>query len=637
MVAPEQPINAKLLGSFKKSALAAAIVVLMLSIAEMAGYAFDIGWIKHPIEDSTIPSGMTSGSAVSFFLIAIGLLLRAGKPGHWRRILSIAVGCVVVAAAAAALLEHLCQQDWNLNFALWQPASGGADLSFPGPMLPDTATSVILLGLAIVLTSIKLGRTEIYPYQILVLFAGLPNLMIIVCYFGGMVHLSGYFGCFKYSLVTSLMFAGAAYSLLLLNPENGFTSVLMRDTRSGAIFRRSIPAVIALLSLLPLRLWLIAEGTRLQVLDETLATGLVATIGLAIIAVFVIWCSRNIDNIDTRTQAQEPVKESEQTSIAQQNFKPGMTFCPEDGGTKLGERYEVLSVIARGGMGVVYRCRHILLDKIVAIKVLNDTYMNDPSSVARFQHEAKVASQLTHPNIGGVHDFGVTEEKILYLVMDFIEGETLGEILDEKAHVPVPRVLEIARQLCDGLEYAHDQGLIHRDLKPSNIMLVKTKDGLDVVKILDFGLAKFIDEGKQQALSQTGYVLGTGFYMSPEQSRGKSADVRSEIYALGCVLYEAITGLPPLVGENLLETCQKHIEEIPLAMSQTRPDLEIPEALEAIVRRALEKDPQARFQSAIELKKAIEEMKGQPDHGPVTKVATTSTTEQIPPGTSLLR
>ena len=279
-------------------------------------------------------------------------------------------------------------------------------------------------------------------------------------------------------------------------------------------------------------------------------------------------------------------------------------------GTKLGDRYEVLSAIARGGMGVVYRCRHILLDKIVAIKLLNDTYLHDPTSLARFQHEAKVACQLTHPNIVAVHDFGVTEDKMLYLVMDFIEGQTLGEILDDQANLPVARVLEIARQLCDGLEYAHDQGLIHRDLKPGNIMIVKTKDGLDLVKILDFGLAKFIVEGKQQQLSQTGYVLGTGFYMSPEQSRGKQADVRSEIYAVGCVLYEAITGLPPLVGENLLETCQKHIEEIPIPMCQSRPDLEIPEALETLVRRALEKDPQARFQSASELKKAIEELKG---------------------------
>jgi serine/threonine protein kinase len=284
-------------------------------------------------------------------------------------------------------------------------------------------------------------------------------------------------------------------------------------------------------------------------------------------------------------------------------------------GTRLGDRYEVLSAIARGGMGVVYRCRHILLDKIVAIKLLNDTYLHDPSSLARFQHEAKVACQLTHPNIVAVHDFGVTEDNMLYLVMDFIEGQTLAQILDDKANIPVARVREMARQLCDGLEYAHDQGLIHRDLKPSNIMIVQTKDGRDLVKILDFGLAKFLVEGKQQALSQTGYVLGTGFYMSPEQSRGKPADVRSEIYAIGCVLYEAITGLPPLVGDNLLETCQKHIEVIPLAMSATRPDLEIPEALESIVRRALEKDPQARFQSTSELKQAIEALKVQSEPG----------------------
>ncbi len=278
-------------------------------------------------------------------------------------------------------------------------------------------------------------------------------------------------------------------------------------------------------------------------------------------------------------------------------------------GTNLGGRYDVLSAIASGGMGVVYRGRHILMDKIVAIKVLNAAYASEPGALARFQHEAKVACQLSHANIVVVHDFGMTDEKMLYLVMDFVEGQTLGQILDDRASLPVERVIEIGFQLCDGLEYAHEQGLIHRDLKPSNIMIVQGRDGQEQVKILDFGLAKFIGEGKQQALSQTGYMLGSGYYMSPEQCRGKPADVRSEVYAAGCVLYEALIGLPPLVGDNLLETCQKHIEETPLSMSAVRPDLNIPSSIEAVVKQALEKDPQARFQSAAELRQALEKAK----------------------------
>ena len=279
-------------------------------------------------------------------------------------------------------------------------------------------------------------------------------------------------------------------------------------------------------------------------------------------------------------------------------------------GSQLGERYDVLSVIASGGMGVVYRGRHILMDKIVAIKVLNAAYANEPQALARFQQEAKIACQLSHPNIVTIHDFGIHDGRLLYLVMDLVEGQTLGEVLDDKTFISVDRITKIALQLCDALTYAHDQGLIHRDLKPGNIMVLHAKDGSEQIKVLDFGLAKFIGEGKQQALSQTGFVMGTGFYMSPEQCRGKKADVRSEMYAMGCVLYESLTGIPPFVGENVLETCQKQIEEAHMPMSEVRPDLDIPPALEAIVAKALEKDPDKRFQSASELRAAIASLKG---------------------------
>ncbi len=277
-------------------------------------------------------------------------------------------------------------------------------------------------------------------------------------------------------------------------------------------------------------------------------------------------------------------------------------------GTKLDDRYEILSAIASGGMGVVYRGRHILMDKIVAIKMLNAAFSNEPNAYARFQNEAKIACQLSHQNIVTVHDFGIVNEK-MYLVMDFVEGRTLADVLDDETFLPTARVTNIALQMCDALQYAHEQGLIHRDLKSENIMLVPAKDGSDQVKILDFGLAKFFGEGKQQQLSASGFMMGTAYYMSPEQCRGKKADVRSEIYSLACVLYEALTGVPPLVGENVLETVQKHIDETPIPMSQLRPELGIPAAMEAIVNRGLSKDPDSRFQSAAELKISLEKLK----------------------------
>ena len=296
-------------------------------------------------------------------------------------------------------------------------------------------------------------------------------------------------------------------------------------------------------------------------------------------------------------------------------------------GTKLDDRYEILSAIASGGMGVVYRGRHILMDKIVAIKMLNAAFSNEPNAYARFQNEAKIACQLSHQNIVTVHDFGIVNEK-MYLVMDFVEGKTLANVLDDETFLPSSRVTNMALQICDALQYAHEQGLIHRDLKAENIMILPAKDGSDLVKILDFGLAKFLGEGKQQQLSASGFMMGTAYYMSPEQCRGKKADVRSEIYSLACVLYEALTGVPPLVGENVLETVQKHIDETPAPVSQLRPELEIPPAMEAIVSRGLSKDPEARFQSAAELKIALEKLKS------VHSSPASSVTTAIPRGVS---
>jgi serine/threonine protein kinase len=277
-------------------------------------------------------------------------------------------------------------------------------------------------------------------------------------------------------------------------------------------------------------------------------------------------------------------------------------------GTKLGDRYEVLDVIAYGGMGIIYRGRHILLDKIVSIKVLNANYIQEPAALERFQYEAKVACRLSHPNIVTVHDFGVTDDRMPYLVMDCVEGKTLGQTLDQKSYLAPEHALEVMSQVCQGLEHAHQQGLIHRDLKPSNIMIASELDGRNCAKILDFGLAKLLGEEKRQGLSQTGFVIGTVFYMSPEQCRGKQADVRSDVYAVGCVLYEALTGTPPFVGDNLLETCRKHIEEMPLPMLEVNPEANTPAALEILVKRALEKNPDARFQSAADLRFAMEQL-----------------------------
>jgi serine/threonine protein kinase len=280
-------------------------------------------------------------------------------------------------------------------------------------------------------------------------------------------------------------------------------------------------------------------------------------------------------------------------------------------GQRLSDRYDVLRAIAAGGMGTVYRARHLLMDKIVAVKVLNESYAREPNALARFKQEAKIACQMSHPNIVVVHDFGIADDSCFYLVMDYVEGETLADILDYATNLPVERVVNLGIQICAGLEHAHELGLVHRDLKPSNLMLVRSKSGADQLKILDFGLAKVLAEGKEQGLSQSGYLLGTGYYMSPEQCRGKKATVQSEIYSIGCVLYELLIGLPPFSGDNLLETLQQHIDGRPEPMSARRPDLNLPPEIEKIVGRAMEKNPESRYQSAQELGEALKQLGAQ--------------------------
>jgi serine/threonine-protein kinase len=296
--------------------------------------------------------------------------------------------------------------------------------------------------------------------------------------------------------------------------------------------------------------------------------------------------------------------------------------CPQDGGlltarsappdpligTVVGGRYEILSLVGRGGMSVVYKARNRQVNSIVAVKTLKQDLLADEELFARFCQEAKVVQMLAHPNIVTVHDFGVTMDGQPFMAMDYLEGRTLADVLEESGRIGVKRCVRIFSQVCDALAHAHAHNMIHRDIKPGNIMLVDTVNDTDVVKIFDFGFAKFLEKPgrKLQALTQVGDVLGTPLYMSPEQSAGKKLDSRSDIYAVGCVMYESLTGRAPLIGENVLDTMQKQINEKPVALDTIRPDLFIPQPMTAILFKTLEKDPAARYQSMKDLKRDLE-------------------------------
>jgi serine/threonine protein kinase len=270
-------------------------------------------------------------------------------------------------------------------------------------------------------------------------------------------------------------------------------------------------------------------------------------------------------------------------------------------GRTLADRYQVESLIGTGGMGVVYRAWQEGLKRSVAIKVLRQQFLNDEMSVKRFQQEAIAASRLQHPNIVALHDYGSTDDGYLFMVMDIVEGRSLAQEQREKKTIGVERTIKIIAQVCEALEHAHRNGVVHRDLKPGNIMLMNFHDDSDYVKLVDFGIAKLLVKEDDQELTQKGDVFGSPLYMSPEQCLGMDLDGRSDIYSVGAVLYEALTGDVPHMGKNIIETIDKQIHREPQPFNVKRPDIYIPERLEAVVMKALAKDPADRQQSMKEL------------------------------------
>lgn len=291
--------------------------------------------------------------------------------------------------------------------------------------------------------------------------------------------------------------------------------------------------------------------------------------------------------------------------------------CPDDGGpliqlednpfigTFLKERYEIVELAGYGAMSVVFRGVDSQTGNFVAVKSLHKQLTSDAQVFARFKLEIQATEQLKHPNIITVFDAGITGSGEAFFVMDFVEGLTLEAMLNEHGNLPAPLSMVIFDQVCDGLAHAHKQGILHRDLKPGNIIIPFRED--EAVRIVDFGVAKLLPQADRHApqLTAAGEVCGSPHIMSPEQCLGEPLDARSDLYSLGCLMYETLTGVPPLLGESIFETMSKHVNERALPFKEAAPTLEIPEFLEQIVFRCLEKDPKHRFQSATEVRLAF--------------------------------
>jgi eukaryotic-like serine/threonine-protein kinase len=297
-------------------------------------------------------------------------------------------------------------------------------------------------------------------------------------------------------------------------------------------------------------------------------------------------------------------------------YETGDRFCPKDGaplkpksggdpmiGRVIADRYLILARLGEGGMGRVYAAEHVKMNRQCAIKVMNPSLMNDAESTARFAREASNAARILHPNVAAVFDFGESDRTV-YLVMEYVDGEPLSDILAREGALQPRRAIDIARQIADGLSAAHELGLIHRDLKPDNVIVTRKRDGKEIAKVVDFGIAKAVSDSPQDALTRSGLVIGTPEFMSPEQLLGDPVDQRTDIYALGCMLYQMLSGAKPFDADSREQMIRRRLHEPPPHIREIVPS--IPKRVDTLIAHMLARSTADRLASAAEVSTSLD-------------------------------
>src|SRR3989449_221669 len=292
-------------------------------------------------------------------------------------------------------------------------------------------------------------------------------------------------------------------------------------------------------------------------------------------------------------------------------YRDDVRFCPNDGqtlrssgpthdlvGQVLADRYHIMKKLGEGGMGQVYLAEHVKMGRRSAIKVMNPSMVHDPEAVARFNREAANASRISDSHVCAIYDFGETPDGLIYLAMEYVEGEPLTELLAREGALPVARAADICIQVAAALQAAHDLGIVHRDLKPDNIMLTRGRDGMDGVKVVDLGMPRAGGGDDSQKVTKPGLVVGTPEFMSPEQLSGDKLDGRSDVYSLALVLFKMLTGTLPFPADTAQEAMVKRLTDDPAELIEMRPDLHFPPGLQPTLDTALARSPVDRYQSA---------------------------------------
>ncbi len=648
-------VSNEILNRYRITSRSLAIVVLALSILVLYGWATGNYGIVRLIPDFT--SGNTSGNpsipfagqvnsttAICLCLTSFALLILNFTSNSKLWIFARALGGLVAIFSVLGIWGEITGEEL-FSLRVLQPEPSAPGITFPNPVVQEEAASLLLLGTALLTYAWTLKRTCLSH---LFLIASLLVPLLIL--FGAATkspHLCAMGGCFQMSIGFSILVIFSSLGTLLASCTSGHASLLVSKSAGGALSRRGAAFLLILPFLLLLRTILVTVEVRgYPLVEEPLSWAIFALLAL----VFTVWLIASgagaLERIETeKEEIKLQLEESEDNMrrtlktvggsggastgrnqsitrfkkicmVCSQEFDFSVEICPNDQnplqkvrydtlvGTTFLDKYEILEELGSGGMSTVYKVKQVFLDKEFALKILKDSAAGSGEGIARFQREAQAAGSLKHQGIISIQDFGLTPDGQPYMTMEYIAGSSLSQLLDKKSKLDLRLALSFMDQICEALKHAHENGIVHRDLKPSNIMLVTGLDGKITAKIVDFGIAKVVAENSENSLNltKTGELIGSPLYMSPEQCRGQKIDHRSDIYSVGCVFYEMLVGMPPIVGKQVTDTILAHIQKPPNPF----PDgVEVPENVKEAIYKALEKEPDSRHQSMQDFKRSI--------------------------------
>jgi predicted Ser/Thr protein kinase len=551
-------------------------------------------------------------------------------------------------AGLSTAVETLAGLDLSLNHIWYRANEDSSGLSYPGPMTPDVSFAFMALTSALAIQTWFASKRIEFAQWLCVVALMITSLPLIGSV-SGAESLCTFFGCLRMSEGISFLFIVVSSACFLLKPDQGLAGFLCSNTASALVARRATLLVVFLPMLFALRFALV----QYKIVDNGLGWAIFASGAIALAVALVVTGVKATEQLMASAAGLSPSALFSQTGSMALNQPANQEFsinvgagviqdqiehssshvrkvclaCEEEMdkdqdvcpfcdsvltrlinkslvGQIFADKYEVMWQLGDGGMASVYLAKHLYLQQELAVKVLHAAVSSSIVDVKRFQQEAKALGTLNHPNIVAVKDFGFTASGEAFLAMEYVKGFSLSDLVEKSKGLTVQETAAVMVQVCDALLHAHGEGIVHRDLKPSNIMCSPGQNGKMDVKVVDFGLAKITGRDDIDAikLTQTGACYGSPPYMSPEQCLSKSVDFRTDIYALGCILYECLVGKSPFVGGSVYET-------LTMQVTDPAPDfpasVSIPPEYRKMVMQALEKKPDARQRSVDEIKQVL--------------------------------